>query len=195
MVPPPWHRGTCQSSNTLQDSSMPLKLKNIIVFTIYFLFKGAAHRRRTATQTPNFHHSPLPLLASINHPCFLRPPISTYEVMCVATMAMHGGTVIVCIGDTFVRRCSLFDAPTPRRSTQQMQSSPHPPITSIAKLIVTSIPSRFDSWDAWSQLALMMHPYAGAPHSKMKNCAIWSNTVVEDTGMMVSTGQFWHICS
>ena len=28
-----------------------------------------------------------------------------------------------------------------------------------------------------------------------KNRAIWSNTVVEDAGMIVSTAQFWHRCS
>jgi len=41
----------------------------------------------------------------------------------------------------------------------------------------------------------MVNQYAGAPDSKMKNCAIWSKTVVEDAGMMVSTAQFWHRCS
>jgi hypothetical protein len=70
-----------------------------------------------------------------------------------------------------------------------------PPITPNAKLIVTLIPSHVDSWDAWSQLELMVNQYAGAPESKMKNTsAIWSNTVVEDAGMIVSTAQFWHRC-
>jgi len=40
----------------------------------------------------------------------------------------------------------------------------------------------------------MVNQYADAPDSKMKNHAIWSKTVVEDAGMMVSTAQFWHRC-
>jgi hypothetical protein len=54
------------------------------------------------------------------------------------------------------------------------------------------MPSHLDSWEAWWQLALMVNQYDGASDSKMKNLAIWSKTVVEDTGMMVSTVQFWH---
>ena len=42
---------------------MSLKLDNNVVFTIYQLLKGAAHRRRAAKQTPNYH-----TLASPNEP-------------------------------------------------------------------------------------------------------------------------------
>ena len=48
-------------------------------------------------------------------------------------------------------------------------------------LVIISVNSEpFDSWDAWSQLPLMVYQYAGAPDSKMKNNAIWSKTVVEE---------------
>jgi hypothetical protein len=37
MVPSPWHHHIQQSANMLHDKSMPLKLENIIVFTMYLL--------------------------------------------------------------------------------------------------------------------------------------------------------------
>jgi hypothetical protein len=41
---PPRHRRIRQSANMLCDKSISLKLENKIVFTIYLLFKGMAHR-------------------------------------------------------------------------------------------------------------------------------------------------------
>jgi hypothetical protein len=35
-----------------------------------------------------------------------------------------------------------------------------------------SMPSHFDNWKAWSQLALRVNQYKGASDSKMKNFAI-----------------------
>ncbi len=56
MMTPLQRRVVRQSSNTMCDKSMSLKLEIIIIFTIYLLFKGAAHRRRAAKeQTPNYH--------------------------------------------------------------------------------------------------------------------------------------------
>jgi hypothetical protein len=37
MVPSPWHSRIHQSANMLRDKFMPLKLENIIVFTIVFI--------------------------------------------------------------------------------------------------------------------------------------------------------------
>ena len=61
MVTPPRRRVIRQSSIMMRDKSMSLKLENIFVFTIYYLFKGAAHRRRAAKeQTPNYHNRAAP---------------------------------------------------------------------------------------------------------------------------------------
>ncbi len=52
MVNQPRRRVIRQSSNIRRNKSMPLKLDNNVVFTIYQLLKGAAHRRRATKQTP-----------------------------------------------------------------------------------------------------------------------------------------------
>ncbi len=46
-VPFSRRRGIQQSANMLRDNSMSLKIENIFDITIYYLFKGTAHRRHT----------------------------------------------------------------------------------------------------------------------------------------------------
>ena len=79
MVLPPRLRGIQQSSNMLRNRSMPLKQENIILFTIYYLFNGAAHCQHAAKQSPNYHRPPSPLRASRNHPCLPQLPISSID--------------------------------------------------------------------------------------------------------------------
>jgi hypothetical protein len=45
MVPFSWRRGIQQSANMLRDNYMSLKIENIFDITIYYLFKGTAHRQ------------------------------------------------------------------------------------------------------------------------------------------------------
>jgi hypothetical protein len=49
MVPRPRRRRIQQSANMLCDKSMLLKLKNIFVITVYYLFKGTPHPDRRST--------------------------------------------------------------------------------------------------------------------------------------------------
>ena len=77
---------------------MSLKLENIIVFTIYSLLKGAAHRRRRAVkQTPNYNTLAAP--TSLSQP---PQPRATADLIpwrwMVALAAMDGGAFVVSIG-------------------------------------------------------------------------------------------------
>ena len=92
---------------------MPINQENFIMFTIYYLFKGAVHRRRATKQTPIYHHSP-PAPTRLQQPP-LPPATTDFFHWTYINHAMDGGAVIVCIGDMFVW-------------SQQTTSFHHPPI-------------------------------------------------------------------
>jgi len=60
-------------------------------------------------------------------------------------------------------------------------------VAKATMMTMSSMPSRFDRWKAWSQLVLRVNQYDGASVSNKKNFAIWSKMVRLDPTMMVST--------
>jgi hypothetical protein len=127
MVTPPWRLVIRQSSNTMCDKSMSIKLENIIVFTLFISYAKALRIvDARAEQTPNYHTLAAPM--SISQP---PQPRGTADLIFwrwrVTLAAMDGGVFVASplVGNIGkARGATHLDGPTRRPTNAELLPPP-----------------------------------------------------------------------